>query len=582
MSISSASCLYSHKGGIKKCLSSFKVANNDSDQNRNRKLRYIKMDQNYLRNLTVFILIALPILGAIISCSYAVNIPMLDDYGFVLDFLDHFRNATTFEDKLKVVLAPRSNYLFVTFNMLVLIDYWIFSKISFIHLIYASNILHLLIILNIYRIFRRQEVSMKFFIPVILLLSVPNFSILNWACYVAHVMGVLFSLLTIWYLSQKTPRSFWFGLLSAVLASFSAPGGFLAFLVVIPILLDRSDRRPLMIWIFTFILTLFIYILLILPLGEEIQGAVTGERRPLTYLLNVVLFFGSVFKGVYREYHIWGAIFGLIICGILAWIALARFPTLKKNPVILAGLLLGILLAIVVTLMRSRYGLGATTAYRYRLYQLVSLVFIYLFMSIDQKILVQKYLSVIIILSLFVYGFRLQYNLDLLREKVWQLKAGIHHFQMTGYSDQLSFRAPEQGAELLNRLAAQGIYDAYALNVSEEPRLNLPKRNPLQMMKYDVEKIDDLESYFEISGWAFPAFSSGQSLEIYLVIRSGETTYYYRTGPLLNKEVLAEKSEAGFIGIIDKRTLPYDWNAVKIGLALRHPYQGIIAEHFLP
>lgn len=540
-----------------------------------------KLIQIYLKNITTVVFFGLPVLGALISCYHAVNIPLLDDYGFVLNFLDSFSDANSISEKFNVVFAPSSNYLFITFRILVLVDYALFNQVSFVHLIYANNIFLLAIIWIIWNIFREENISLKYYLPVVILFSVPNFEIHNWASYAAHVLGILFILTTIWCLAQPKPQYFWLALISAVLAAFSAPGGFLAFLVPFPILFNQYQAWQRITWIFSFIFTLIVYVPLILPFGQEIEGTLPANNRLITYALNVILFFGSFFKGLYRDYQIWAVIYGLIITLILVWIILKRFTVIKKHPVVAGGLLFAVLLALVITLMRSRYGLGATTSYRYRLYQLIPLTFIYLFILVDKKYLIAKHFSMIIILSVVLYGFRLEYNLDLLRKQVGQLKSGFLDLQTTGAYDQLSFRAPEVGAVMLNNLAKKRIYDAYEVDVAIQPLHNLPGVNPMQPMRYMLESVDDQEDYYKIRGWAFPAHSPVEAVDIYLVVKSGDDYYYYPTGPFLNKNILMGKSENGFVAIIDKKTIPYDWKTGEVGLALRHPFQGIIAIEFL-
>lgn len=38
------------------------------------------------------------------------------------------------------------------------------------------------------------------------------------------------------------------------------------------------------------------YLQLILPFGEQVKGVMASESSPLVYVLNVIIFFGSIFK----------------------------------------------------------------------------------------------------------------------------------------------------------------------------------------------------------------------------------------------------------------------------------------------
>jgi hypothetical protein len=42
------------------------------------------------------------------------------------------------------------------------------------------------------------------------------------------------------------------------------------------------------------------------------------------------------------------------------------------------------------------------------------------------------------------------------------------------------------------------------------------------------------------------------------------------------------RASGGFVGLIDKAKLDFDWNEARVGVALQDPFRGIIAERFLP
>ena len=121
---------------------------------------------------------------------------------------------------------------------------------------------------------------------------------------------MFFILATIYYLSQKRTSAFWIAICSATLAIFSAPAGFIAFLAVAPILFQHYDRSKSILWGSTFLLLLLLYLFLILPFGPEFTGAVSEKPGLFIYLMNIVVFFGSIFKAFYADLHIWGVFFG--------------------------------------------------------------------------------------------------------------------------------------------------------------------------------------------------------------------------------------------------------------------------------
>lgn len=540
------------------------------------------MNEILKKRIAIALIFSLPLIGVILSLYHAINIPLLDDYNFVFGFLEDYLNAGTFSEKINIVFAPSNHMIFATFNLIVLLDFSLFGKVDLTHFIFFNNLLHLLLLFLFYRIFMLEKIPAKYFIPIVFLLAVPNFAVQNWACYTAHVLAVVLVILAMWTLSRQGKKYFWFALLLAIVAAFSAGGGFLAFLAPIPVLYARYQRRAWIVWGASFMITLFLYGYLSLSTDEQLGLHAGGHFSVINYGVNFILFFGSVFKSLYQEYHLWAGIFGLLICGILALIFLRSFSTLKMHPLLTSGLIFAVLLAALITLTRSQYGVGATTAYRYRLYQFIPLVFIYLFMLVDGRQFVQKNYLAILGFSLFFFGFRMQHNLLKLQDQNRQLESGAYNFQITRSYDQLTYHTPARAGYWLDLFVQRKIFDVEGQFESSLLVTDLPRAVNLQPMTLILDSTIDTSDYYQAKGWSFPSYLTTESLEIYLFVDVGPERYYYRTGPLLTPDILMGKSEHGFVGIIDKTKITYDWQEKRIGVALWHPYQGIIAESFLP
>ncbi|MBK8505541.1 MAG: hypothetical protein IPL46_27090 [Saprospiraceae bacterium] len=538
------------------------------------------MNKTITDKIAVVLLFMLPLFGVIVSCYHAVNIPLLDDYNFVFGFLENYQGANSFAEKMHAIFATSNHMIFATFNLIVLLDFTLFGKVDFIHLIFFNNLLHLLFLFVLYRIFQQEQISATHFIPVALLLAAPNFAVQNWACYTAHVLGVVLTVATIWTLNRPGKKYFWGAIFLAILAVLSAGGGFLAFLAPIPILLTRHQLRERMIWGTFLTLILFAYAYWS---AAGVQEFVTTEKNSIkvtTYVFNLILFFGSLFKSIYQEYHLWAGIFGVLIFGVLTAIILKRFPFLKMHPTLASGLVFALMLAALITLTRSQYGLGATTAYRYRLYQVIPLVFIYLYILIDQAEFMHKHFWSIMCCSLLFCGFRIQYNLSRLRAQNWQLESGLHNFVVTGASDQLSYHTPAKAAYWLNQMGQLKIFEPDQLDDSGRPGVDLKRAVHLQSMKLILDSAVDTTQYYQLKGWAFPSYSPSESLQIYVFVESGAHRYYYLAGPLLESQVLMSKASSGFVGLIDKNEISFSWDEARIGVALRHPFRVLLQSIF--
>ncbi|NND07164.1 MAG: hypothetical protein HKN87_12365 [Saprospiraceae bacterium] len=534
---------------------------------------------DFLDGASLCLILGLPLLMVGVSMYHVVNIPLLDDYGFVLSFLNDYVAADTLGSKLQVLFSSSSNYLFVTFRVWVLIDVWLFGAVDFTHIVFVNNMVHLGIIYLFYLIWKKHEISLPYFLPVVLILAVPNFMTHTWPSYLSHVLAVFFTTATIYFCSKST-RYLPLTALAALLAILSSPVGILAFMAVLPFIGLKS--RHTAIWIGFFLFTIVLYLVIIWPPGQELTDT-THSQRPLSvYAMNFVVFFGALFKPIYQDMHVWAGIFGLGICSIFLWMVAVQHRKGKVHAMVLAGFIFSFLLALLITLMRSRYGLGATTSYRYRLYQSLPLIFIYIALAIHYRRILGQYLWVICLLGMVFLGFRYVYNIERMQERNWQLNAGLHNLQVTGDPSQLSYRAPVAGVDILKAAATAGVYSFHEVQTAISVTKNRGRMAQLQPMHYVLDKVEDAPEYYRISGWAWLNHTETQNHQIYVVVAVKGERYYYRAGPLLNSNYLMKKSTGGFMGIIDKRKLSYDWVAARLGIAIGSPSSRIIAETMMP
>ncbi len=505
---------------------------------------------------------------------------MWDDYHLLLDFINAYAEAGGLVQQLELLFSPVSNYLFTTIRLVAVLDYRLFGELNFTHLIFVNSVLHICIYLLLLRIFRFDCKSFFFFLPVAMLMAIPTFQVQNWGSYTAHVFAIFFILLTMALVAKPTPSRWLLGLVTATLAGFSAGAGFLAFLCTWP-LLQKFDRRRQALWMAIFVLILAFYIWLMLPLGPEFKKVASIRPSVLIYGLNAVLFYGSFFKDLYGDHHHWAAIFGGIMVLFFLWVVIFERDLIRRKPLLASGLLLAILLALVISIMRSRHGLGTTTTQRYRLFQVLPVIFAYIYFINQRPRLVQRFFPAILIFSVVFYGFRLENNLSDLANQRNRLQTGMNHFQITDSPDQLNYIQVTRGAEILRLSQQLGTYryrdlPFQTLEFKPNRRLGI-----LQPMKYVIDKKEDDPLYFHLQGWAFPAYYTDRELDILVVINENKNKHYFKTGPLLHPEVFINQAEKGFSLTLSKENLSFEWKHVEVGLALYRPYQGIIAETWI-
>lgn len=71
--------------------------------------------------------------------QYAVNLPIWDDFDSVLNFLIEFTKASDAGEKFALFYKQHNEHRILINKFLTLADYWIFSRISLLHLIYCST-----------------------------------------------------------------------------------------------------------------------------------------------------------------------------------------------------------------------------------------------------------------------------------------------------------------------------------------------------------------------------------------------------------------------------------------------------------
>ncbi|NND32492.1 MAG: hypothetical protein HKN76_07870 [Saprospiraceae bacterium] len=507
-----------------------------------------------------------------LSISYSVNIPFLDDYGLVLDFLSTFTSAHSPLEKLQILGTPVNNHLIVTYYLLILMDYEIFGEIDFQHLIFAINLCYLAILYVIYRIFISTGIRPYYFIPVILLFSIPVYNLINWSSSGMHVLPVLFALLTILAFVRESKYPFTEACIYATLAALSSGGGMLAFICAVPFLLQRKNTKEWTIWILIFSSLLFIYVHNFGSMGHTFAA-----KEMITYVINLLVFFGTIFKPFYGDHHLWGIIFGFLILGGICWTFLFRWKFLKENPILLAGLALALALALLTTITRSQLGLGVTTAYRYRLYHMLPLIFLYLFLLKSRSRMDNRFYLILVSISVILYGFRMEDAWSVLQRQGHQLQMGMEVYRLTGSPDQLSYRSTLKAKEILTEASNKGHYHIPSGH-KFDPLVYPGHGVHLQSMHYHLNQFKNESTFVVASGWAYPSFASSVNIDILFWVESKGQKLYFRTAPFLSNRVLMAKSDLSFLIILDKSRIPVDWAEVNFGLALIDPIRGITSE----
>lgn len=485
----------------------------------------------YLHKSWVWIVAGIIALTSIISSvSLASNIPLLDDYHLCLKFVNDFVSSQL---DFPNFMEKRNGHLFITQKVVFLLDYLLFGEVDFRRIIVWNNVFFLAIFYLLCRVLRRSDMDLRFLIPILLIGCVPNFYLNNHSSSFLHFSTVFFSLLTFIYLDKKSAQSFILASLFALLAALSSGGGVLAYIAGLPLIWKRNRKRTLYLWIFQFLVLVVLYI--IAP--DSGSGADFSKIFSIGYWItvsgNFLLFYGSFFKPLYAHHSIWAPVLGLIGLVGLAIVGWKNRRSIMSHPLILSGILFGILLGLASTAMRSQYGLGSTTSDRYRLYQFIFWTFTYLLITLLYSTRSKTWYPWILCFMILMYGFKMQDSLVEMIHRKMQLTEGAILYRAMGDVGQLTYRDQAQAGSVLNESGSLGVYDMSKVSLD----LTIPDFNP-QILNVGMLKVSLAEYLWEdevlhLEGWIYTDVITGdRDRIIFFVDRNGNREYYH-TGPII-------------------------------------------------
>ncbi|MCB0664493.1 MAG: hypothetical protein KDC80_01665 [Saprospiraceae bacterium] len=398
----------------------------------------------------------LALVSVVVSLFYAENLPLLDDYNLCLDTISDWRNSVSFWERLELIFSFQNGHPIVTQKLLFLFDWLLFGEVNFIHFIFINNLLHLAFLFTLYGIYSLNKTTSNSFTIIVLLVAVPVFTLNNWSSSFMHIATLVTALLSLYFMALKGWRNFLVALLMAILSSLSSGAGILVFIAGIPILYLKYSKREIAIWFLVMAMISLYYVF-----GYfQGQGFGVGTKvHLLTYPANFIIFFGSIFKPIYGDHHVWAALLGMLVLLAIFFVWRNYKSKLLNDPIIISGLLYALLVALFATLMRSQFGLGATTAYRYRFYQLLPLIFIFIaIIWFQREVYFNNYYG-ILLFALLMYGFRMEDSLRELKRRNIQLRMGASIYNALQDDSELTARNQPAAGKILKQARAEGIYD---------------------------------------------------------------------------------------------------------------------------
>lgn len=526
--------------------------------------------------IIVFLPAVMVIFSMTISLYFAQNIPLLDDYNFCLQYLSDLEELDHWIPRLKSLFIFQNGHPIVTQKLLFLLDYKIFNQVDFRHFVVLNNLFHFSILVALYKIIRLRSDSPLLALPLALLLMVPVFTLNNWPSCFMHFATISAALYSFYFLALSGFKNFIYGLSFAAISSISSGAGILVFFSAIPLILSGYQRRERIIWILATVLFSLYYFVNYWMVQDPTGSNQTGW---IIYLINFVVFFGSVFKSIYGDHHLWGGLLGLAILLSIMMVTWTFKSRWRDNPILISGLLFSILVAFVTSMMRSQYGMGATTAYRYRFYQMMPLIFMLIALLWFRKDTFRNNLPGLIFVMILMYGFRIENTLGELKLRKDQLQLGARLWQNTGNPSGLTFRNQSLASQILKEASNKAIYQLEADIPMETKESGFTGTLP-GMYSIFAEKVFT-DNYIYLQGRALPNTTTIEQGQIRIGFGQQNKLYHYPTSPIVGaNDLLPQRSDQFrfFLNISD--THPKD---PEYYLILYHWLHGIMAmERIVP
>jgi hypothetical protein len=337
------------------------------------------------KRLAAVILVLLPILATYgILFGMMRNVPLLDDYHAVLEFLLTLKQLPTLGSKLTwIVAAQHSEYKLIFEHTLIAAQFALTGHVHFEFLIVLGDLMMLGMVWFLWRNYFADEPDLTLrlflFAPIgMLILQLNYVDTLNWAmCGLQTIPVNMFALATIHYLIRSTRRDFALACFCAVLASFSSVNGFLLAPVGLLILLPRRRWGQIAAWTATLCIAFALYMVryTFITLADH------GDHVPLLAKLQFfLLFLGGAAENQHR-FPVKNAalVLGLLIVALFAWACRKRFD--RTHPFAFYTTVWVMLTAAIVAQGRSGGGIVLSLTGRYKIYSDLLLIFCYLILA---------------------------------------------------------------------------------------------------------------------------------------------------------------------------------------------------------
>jgi hypothetical protein len=304
--------------------------------------------------------------------QYAFNMPVGDDYDAVLVFLNQYTQSS-WAQKFELLFSQHNEHRIFFTRLLSLVDYSIFGRVNFVHLIWLGALGWVLTTYFLWRFSHSAGISFTQFSPVIILLtSFSHFDTMTWAmASIQQYFQILFALLSIGLMVNHRLAA---SLIFYLCAAFTGGGGLILGPLMSVYYFSRREWRQLCINVVASITIYIAYFALLPYRSPDPKTLVISFTHLQTWFSYAIGFLGSA--GSAPQY---GAN-PLLITGFCATIffLLNVKSAQARSPLFFWAGIYVMLLGLVTALNRIDLGLLSSGDSRYSPYSLLFIACIYL------------------------------------------------------------------------------------------------------------------------------------------------------------------------------------------------------------
>jgi hypothetical protein len=307
-----------------------------------------------------------------------VNIPVLDDYDALLDFLNQLVSTHGFAAKVSCFLGTQHNEYKLFFgNGIAWLQLALFGHIDFAVLSVIGDGFILLLAVLLWKMFlpgcKNSGLRLTLFIPVTwLLFQLQYWDTLDWPMAgLQNIPILIFSLAAIYFLVKETRTAFLGAVVLFVFAVCASGNGLILFPVGLLILLLKRRYWRIAIWIVVAAgcIAAYAYRYNVMVSQTRAHHSVLSTFHPLSPAY-VLAFIGSA-AGI--PVPLLSILLGALLSGF--FFAMARRGYIRRNLLVSCCVLFLFLTAFGVAGLRSDFGLAQALNSRYTIYSALFLIF---------------------------------------------------------------------------------------------------------------------------------------------------------------------------------------------------------------